>query len=148
VRVLRRQRPGRHPLFSADRILWVWLYWVWPQILSAMVLVKPGTVVQWHRKGFRLYWLWRSRPPGRPKMGTEVRDLIRRMSLATPLWGPASTANCSSSALRSVRVGCPEKGPPRQLDGAFDWKGIGVANWCPQRKYFVGRSRRTGRPSQ
>jgi hypothetical protein len=52
-----------------------------------MVLVKPATVVQWHRKGFRLYWRWRSRRPGRPKIGTEIRDLICGMSKANPLWG-------------------------------------------------------------
>jgi putative transposase len=85
VIVLRRQRPGQLRLFSTDRLLWVWLYRVWPQVLNAMVLVKPATVVQWHRKGFRLYWWWRSRRLGRPKMSTEIRDLIRRMSLANPL---------------------------------------------------------------
>ena len=87
VTVLRRQRPGQLRLFSTDRLLWVWLYRVWPQVLNAMVLVKPATVVQWHRKGFRLYWRWRSRRLGRPKMSPEIRDLIRRMSLANPLWG-------------------------------------------------------------
>jgi hypothetical protein len=51
-----------------------------------MVLVKPATVVQWHRTGFRLHWRWRSRCPGRPKTGTEIRELIRRMSRANPLW--------------------------------------------------------------
>src|SRR6266508_1808527 len=85
VTVLRRH--GRPRLLSADRLLWVWLYRIWPQILSAMVLVKPTTVVQWHRKGFRLYWRWRSRPPGRPRIRTEVRDLIRCMSSANPSWG-------------------------------------------------------------
>src|SRR5262249_32791542 len=49
--VLRRQRPGRPPLSSLDRLLWVWLYRIWPQIIDAMVLVKPATVVQLHRKG-------------------------------------------------------------------------------------------------
>src|ERR1039458_9906422 len=87
VAVLRRQRKGRLRLFFTDRLLWVWLYRVWPQVLNAMVLVKPATVVQWHRKGFRLYWRWRSRRLGRPKMGTEIRDLIRQMNLANPLWG-------------------------------------------------------------
>src|SRR5438445_11151189 len=77
VSVLRRQHPGRLRLFSTDRLLWVWLYRVWPQVLTAMVLVKPATVVQWHRKGFRLYWQWRSRRLGRPKMSTEIRDLGR-----------------------------------------------------------------------
>src|SRR5664279_4890628 len=87
VIVLRRQRPGQLRLLSTDRLLWVWLYRVWPQVLNAMVLVKPATVVQWHREGFRLYWRWRSRRLGRPKMGTEIRDLIRQMSMANPLWG-------------------------------------------------------------
>src|SRR6266705_3177694 len=52
--VLRRQRPGRPQLSSLDRLLWVWLYRIWPQVIDAMVLVKPATVVQWHRKGFGL----------------------------------------------------------------------------------------------
>ena len=51
VTVLRRQRPGQLRLVSTDRLLWVWLYRVWPQVLNAMVLVKPATVLQWHRKG-------------------------------------------------------------------------------------------------
>src|SRR5215510_16347099 len=54
--VLQRQRPGRPKLFGTDRLLWVWLYRIWPQALHTMVLVKPATVIQWHRKGFRLYW--------------------------------------------------------------------------------------------
>ena len=87
VSVLRRQHPGRVRLFSTDRLLWVWLYRIWPRVLDAMVLVKPATVVQWHRKGFRCYWRWRSHRPGRPKMSTEIRDLIRQMSLTNPLWG-------------------------------------------------------------
>jgi putative transposase len=85
--VLRRQRPGRPQLSSLDRLLWVWLYRVWPRVIDAMILVKPATVVQWHRKGFRLHRRWRSRRPGRPKIGTEIRALIRRMSRANPLWG-------------------------------------------------------------
>ncbi len=87
VSVLQRQHPGRIRLFSTDRLLWVWLYRVWPQVLNAIVLVKPATVVQWHRKGFRLYWCWRARRLGRPKMSAEIRDLIRKMSLANRLWG-------------------------------------------------------------
>src|ERR1700687_4494110 len=80
--VLRRQRPGRPQLSSLDRLLWVWLYRIWPQVIDVMVLAKPATVIQWHRTGFRLYWRWRSRHPGRPKIDTEIRDLIRRMSKA------------------------------------------------------------------
>src|SRR5712671_2026737 len=84
---LRHQVTVRPRLFSTDRLLWTWLYRLWPQVLNTMVLVKPATVVQWHRKGFRLYWRRRSRHLGRPKMSREIRDLIRKMSLANPLWG-------------------------------------------------------------
>jgi putative transposase len=87
VIVLRRQRPHRLRLLSADRLLWVWLYRVRPQVLETLVLVKPATVVKWHRKGFRIYWRWRSRCPGRPKTRDEIRNLIRQMSLDNPLWG-------------------------------------------------------------
>src|SRR3981189_2428106 len=87
VTVMRRQPPGRLRLFSTDRLLWVWLYRIWPQVLDAMVLVKPATVVQWHRKGFRLYWRRGSGHLGRPRMSREIRDLIRHMSQANPLWG-------------------------------------------------------------
>jgi putative transposase len=73
-------------LLSADRLLWVWLYRVRPQVLESLVLIKPATVVKWHRKGFRIYWRWRSGCPGRPKTNNEIRDLIRRISLDNPLW--------------------------------------------------------------
>ncbi len=85
--VLRRQRPGRPQLSSLDRLLWVLLYRIWPQVIDAMVLVKPATVVEWHRRGFRLYWRWRSGAPGRPRISPDIRDLIRQMSKANPLWG-------------------------------------------------------------
>jgi transposase InsO family protein len=86
LHVLRRQRAGRPRLFTIDRLLWVWLYRLWPRCLDMMVLVKPATVVQWHRQGFRLFWRWRSRC-GRPSVDREIRDLIRQMSNANPLWG-------------------------------------------------------------
>jgi len=84
--VLYRQHPGRLRLSALDRLLWIWLYRVWPPCLNIMLLVKPATVVQWHRQGFRLYWRWRSRS-GRPSVAREVRELIRQMNRANPLWG-------------------------------------------------------------
>jgi hypothetical protein len=84
--VLRRQRPGRPRLFAIDRLVWIWLYRIWPRCLDAMVLVKPATVVQWHRQGFRLFWRWRSKS-GRSAVDREIRALIRQMSSANPLWG-------------------------------------------------------------
>ena len=60
--VMRRQRPGRTQLFSIDRLIWVWLYRaLWPRFLKVIVVVKPTTVIQWHRRGFRLCWRWRSK---------------------------------------------------------------------------------------
>jgi hypothetical protein len=87
--VLKRRHPGRAKLFFADRLLWVWLCRIWPQAINAMVLVKPTTVMQWHRRGFWLAWRWRSGAlrPGRPNIASETRDLIRQMSRANPLWG-------------------------------------------------------------
>jgi hypothetical protein len=86
LHVLRRRRPPRLRLFAIDRLLWVLLYRLWPRCLEVMVLVKPATVIQWHRQGFRLFWRWRSRS-GRPSIDREIRDLIRQMSTANPLWG-------------------------------------------------------------
>ncbi len=74
---------------ATDRLLWVWLSRVWTGWRSALVIVKPETVVAWHRKAFRLFWTWKIRrgKPGRPPVPREVRDLIRRMSKENPGWG-------------------------------------------------------------
>ena len=82
--VLRRQRPGRPQLSSIDRLLWVWLYRLWPGCLKVMVLVKSATVVQWHRQGFRLYWHWCSRA-GRPQ-ATVAKYMMRRVGRPSPTW--------------------------------------------------------------
>src|SRR4030088_1266978 len=92
VSVLRRRRKGRLQLFSTDRLVWVWLYRIGPRVLNAMVLVKPATVIQWNRKGFRLYWWWRSRSRhlGRPRTSTDIRDLIRGLGMGNPILGGPS----------------------------------------------------------
>src|SRR5205807_9203027 len=72
----------------ADRALFIWLYRRCPRILDAITIVRPETVVRWHRMGFAAYWRWKSRPlGGRPRISKEVRDLVRRMSFENPLWG-------------------------------------------------------------
>ena len=82
------QRSSRRPrLRQRDRIFWVWMARLWTGWRSALILVQPDTVVRWHRRGFRLYWRWKSRNSGRPKVAPEIRRLIRRMSLENPLWG-------------------------------------------------------------
>ena len=71
-----------------DRALWVWLSRLWSDWRSVLLMVKPETVIAWHRRGFRLYWRWKSRHrDGRPAVAPEVRNLIRQMSLANPRWG-------------------------------------------------------------
>ena len=88
LNVLRPRAPRRLHLRWADRALFIWLYRRCPRILDAITIVRPETVVRWHRTGFAAYWRWKSRPlGGRPQIGKEVRDLIRRMSFENRLWG-------------------------------------------------------------
>ena len=83
-----KARQSRPRLTEADRIFWVLLSRLWTNWRHSLQLVQPETVVRWHRDGFRRYWAWKSRRrAGRPAISTEVRDLIRRMSRANPLWG-------------------------------------------------------------
>jgi hypothetical protein len=110
VIVLRRHRPRRLQLHSADRLLWAWLYRVCPRVLGAMVLVKPATVVKWHRQGFRIYWRWRSRYPGRCACGKfklgHIGDGVRPRS--------ARTARALPSGLHAESV------RPRLAIGAYE----------------------------
>jgi hypothetical protein len=88
LNVLQQRAPRRLHLRWADRALFIWLCRRYPRILDAVTIVKPETVVRWHRMGVAAYWRWKSRPRGgRPRIGKEVRDLIRRMSFENPLWG-------------------------------------------------------------
>ena len=86
--VLKRKHP-RPRLRIQDRIFWILLRRLWPAWSNVLVIVKPETVVAWHRAGFRLFWRLRSRPKslGRPKIDAEVRALIRRMVNENPTWG-------------------------------------------------------------
>lgn len=88
VAVMKRSQK-RPRLRVRDRIFWIWLMRLWPYWKSVLVIVKPETVVGWHRKSFRLYWRWksRSRKPGRPAIDSGVRTLIRRMSKENSTWG-------------------------------------------------------------
>ena len=82
------QGSKRPRLRNRNRILWAWLPWLWPNWRSVLVIVQRATVIRWHRQGFRLYWRWKSRrKPGRPRIETEIRKLIRRMSSENPTWG-------------------------------------------------------------
>ena len=84
------QRSVKLPkLAPTDRLLWVWLCAVWSGWRSALIIVKPNTVIAWHRRSFRLFWTWKVRrgQPGRPAVSKEIRQLIRRLSRENPLWG-------------------------------------------------------------
>ena len=86
--VLRRGRPGRLPFSATDRLVLAWICRLFPNTRDALAIVRPETVLRWHRAGFRSYWRWKSRRrPGRPAMSAEIRKLIREMSIANPLWG-------------------------------------------------------------
>ncbi len=76
LQVLQRSTHAGRRLRCSELILWVWLSRLWPDWRSALLIVKLETVIRWHRQGFRLYWRWKCRRPGRPDAGREVRDLV------------------------------------------------------------------------
>ena len=117
LNVLRRKSPKRLAFGNIDRLVFACLYRVAPEVLDALKILKPQTVIRWHRAGSRAYWRWKSRPRGgRPKTPADVRQLIRDMSVANPLWGaPRIHGDCSSLASMSGK-------PPLQST----WRGEGV----------------------
>ena len=85
--VYRRTRP-KPAIRWSDRLFWIGLRWAWPDWKSALVVVRPATVVAWHRLGFAWYWTRRSRPRGgRPQLGADVARLVQEMAVANSLWG-------------------------------------------------------------
>jgi putative transposase len=96
----------RPKLRRRDRLFWVCLSRLWKDWRDALIIIKPDTVIKWHRKGFRLYWRWKSKAPiGRPAIDKEIRELIRRISRETPLWG----APRIQSELRLLGLNVTEK---------------------------------------
>ena len=86
--VLQRKMQGRARLTNSDRWFFSQLYRWFPSILQVLTIIRPETLVRWHRAGFRAYWRWKSRQRGgRPQIDAELRALIRRMSIENPLWG-------------------------------------------------------------
>ncbi len=117
----------RPNLRSADRLLWVILSRILPTWRDALIIVKPETVVGWHRKGFRLFWTWKSRRRrgGRPAIPGDVRDLIRRVSRDNPLWGAPRIhgellklgIQVSQATVSKYMIKCPR--PPSQTWRTF-----------------------------
>src|SRR5260221_3178152 len=86
--VLQRRVSGRVRLTNGDRLFLVMLYRWFPSILKAITIIRPETLVRWHRAGFRRYWRWETPSlGGRPQLNAGLRALIRRMSVDNPLWG-------------------------------------------------------------
>ena len=86
--LLKRRHP-RPRLNGIDRLFWITLRHLWSRWADALIVVKPETVIGWHRRGFRLFWTWKVQrgQPGRPSVPKDVRELIRTMSRDNPLWG-------------------------------------------------------------
>src|SRR4030081_1462208 len=88
INILRRHSPKRQTFSAMDRLIFAELYRLAPTVLNALAVLKPATVIKWHRFGFRSYWRWKSRRRGgRRAVAPEMRKLIREMSIANPLWG-------------------------------------------------------------
>src|SRR4051794_34504768 len=121
LNALRRGAPKRRTFSICDRLIFVLLYRIAPGILDALAIVQPETILRWHRAGFRAFWRWKSRRRrGRPKVPSEIRRLIREMSLANPLWGaPLSLSLIRSEhngdAIRRAPAGAESARSPEQL---------------------------------
>jgi transposase InsO family protein len=88
LNIQRRHLPKRHTFSATDRLIFAALYQLVPSVINALAIVKPETVIKWHRAGFKSYWRWKSRRrAGRPIVPPDIRRLIREMSIANPLWG-------------------------------------------------------------
>ena len=86
--ILRRKVPGQVRLTNGDRWFLVQLYRLFPSVLQVITIIRPETLVRWHRAGFRGYWRWKSGSRGgRPKIESDLRALIKKMSIENPLWG-------------------------------------------------------------
>src|SRR5258708_6399252 len=87
LNVLRRRVPSNPKLAVADRLVFVWLYRLFPAVLNAVTIVQPETVIRWHRTGFRLYWRCKSRSPrGRANNPRHIQRLVPDPGLAHPPW--------------------------------------------------------------
>ena len=88
VVMLRRMVHRRVRLTNSDRLFLIQLYRWFPSVLKVIMIIRPETLVRWHRAGFRRYWRWKSRSlGGRPQIDTDLRALIRQLSIENPLWG-------------------------------------------------------------
>ena len=139
LNIQRRHQPKRLAFSAMDRLIFVGLYRLVPNTIKALTIVKPDTVIRWHRAGLRLYWRWKSRHRcGRPAVPLEIRRLIREMSIANPLWGaPRSMESFSGSASTSAGSASPSRwrggGALPRRDGrrSFGTMRMALSQWTP-----------------
>ena len=117
VNVLRRRTPKRPHLNNTDRFLFVWLYRWFPSVLEVVAIVRPETIIRWHRAGFRAYWRWRSRNRvGRPKVSAELRTLIGEMSRANATQITMTVADAMEAYMRVLNRPREPSSPPLVIE--------------------------------
>ena len=135
--VLQRSNGNRRPRLSfADRLLWIWLSQLWSGWRSALMIVKPETLIVWHRRGLRVYWSWNSRhPPARPSVSAEVIVLIRKMSQANPRWGAPRIHGelLKLGCARRQRYRCCDR---RRIREMVEWERLRVDRAATARRPF------------
>jgi len=98
------KRTNRRPkIRMTDRLYWVFLSRFWRPWCTSFVIVKPDTVVRWHRKGIKLFWKFKSKGPGKPKMDHEIRHLVRKMAIANPSWGAQDSWGIAQAGFQCFR---------------------------------------------
>jgi hypothetical protein len=127
LNVVRRRLPGRVRLTNHDRWFFIQLYRWFPSILQVVLtIIRPETLLRWHRANFRCYWRRKSRPlGGRPQIDTELRALIRRMSVENPLWGRCVKKTRERHAVRKMKEDPSEpscRGRPQTAISCFGQK--------------------------
>ena len=154
INVLRRTAPKRVSFRVFDRLVFVGLCRLFPNICDTLEIVKPDTIVRWHRAGFRSYWRWKSRPGGhRPTVPLEIRKLIRKISIANPLWGAPrihgellklgiDIGQTSVAKYMATRRGPPRKRPktPQDLTPADSMVWRHIASDCRMDRKSAHRS--------
>jgi hypothetical protein len=106
--ILRRVVRGRVRFTNGDRLFLILMYRWFPSILKAITIIRPETLVRWHRAGFRRYWRWKSCSlGGRPQIDADLRTLIRRVSVENPLWGAPRIHGELNWALMSLSQASP-----------------------------------------
>ena len=129
--VLRRRLHGRVRLTNHDRWFFIQLYRWFPAMLEVLTIIRPETLLRWHRAGFRCYWRWKSNARGgRPQIQTELRVLIRQMSIQNPLWGaPRIHGELLKLGVEISQRTVGRLLPRRRRPRSQSWRRSGSARW-------------------